>query len=104
MSNEGGAVSSSSMISLQRSMHSSQMYTPGQAMSFLTCRWLLPQKLQSSCSLLSVGRAMFVSPRVSRLVRLDHAIDDAVVLGLVSRHEVVTLGVLLDLVVLLARV
>src|SRR6186997_322144 len=32
------------MISLQRSMHSSQMYTPGPAMSFLTCFWLLPQK------------------------------------------------------------
>src|ERR1700683_1744961 len=32
------------MISLQRSMHSSQMYTPGPAISFLTCFWLLPQK------------------------------------------------------------
>src|SRR5262245_49470107 len=32
------------MISLQRSMHSSQMYTPGPAMSFLTCFWLFPQK------------------------------------------------------------
>ncbi len=31
------------MISLQRSMHSSQMYTPGPAMSFLTCFWLFPQ-------------------------------------------------------------
>ena len=29
MSKDGGAASSSSMISLQRSMHSSQMYTPG---------------------------------------------------------------------------
>src|ERR1700741_3720055 len=35
--------SSSSMISLQRSMHSSQMYTPGPAMSFLTCFWDFPQ-------------------------------------------------------------
>ena len=49
--------SSSSMISLQRSMHSSQMYTPGPAISFLTWRCDLPQKLQSSCSLESVGRA-----------------------------------------------
>ena len=32
------------MISLQRSMHSSQMYTPGPAMSFLTCFWTFPQK------------------------------------------------------------
>src|SRR3954451_441294 len=57
MSNVAGPVSSSSMISLQRSMHSSQMYTPGPAMSFLTCRCDLPQKLQRSCSLESVGRA-----------------------------------------------
>src|SRR5579859_3321961 len=32
------------MISLHRSMHSSQMYTPGPAISFLTCFWLFPQK------------------------------------------------------------
>ena len=32
------------MISLQRSMHSSQMYTPGPAISFFTCFWLFPQK------------------------------------------------------------
>src|SRR3954451_5409389 len=57
MSQLGGAVRSSSMISLQRSMHSSQMYTPGPAISFLTWRCDLPQKLQRSCSLESVGRA-----------------------------------------------
>src|SRR5258707_11922143 len=32
------------MISLHRSMHSSQMYTPGPAMSFLTCFCDFPQK------------------------------------------------------------
>ena len=32
------------MISLHRSMHSSQMYTPGPAISFFTCFWLFPQK------------------------------------------------------------
>ncbi len=58
MSKLGGAVSSSSMISLQRSMHSSQIYTPGPAISFFTCLWDLPQKLHSNCSLESVGRAM----------------------------------------------
>jgi hypothetical protein len=41
---EIGPENSSSMISLQSSMHSSQMYTPGPAMSFLTWRWLFPQK------------------------------------------------------------
>src|ERR1700728_5341506 len=60
MSNAGGAESSSSMISLQRSMHSSQMYTPGPAISFLTCRCDLPQKLHRSCSLESVGLAISV--------------------------------------------
>src|SRR4051812_16220225 len=42
------------MISLHRSMHSSQMYTPGPAMSLLTCFWLLPQKLHFSRSALSM--------------------------------------------------
>ena len=87
MSKVGGAVSSSSMISLQRSMHSSQMYTPGPAISFLTCRCDLPQKEQRSCSLESVGRAM------SQLVLVDHPIDDAVLLGLVGGHEVVAFGI-----------
>src|SRR5690606_20147641 len=53
-----GSASSSSMISLQRSMHSSQMYTPGPAMSFLTCFWDLPQKEHFSSSPLSLNFAM----------------------------------------------
>src|SRR3954469_25293388 len=95
MSKLGGAVSSSSMISLQRSMHSSQMYTPGPAISFLTWRCDLPQKEQRSCSLESVGRAI-------SSVLGDHAVDDAVFLGLVRAHEVVALGVGPDLVDVLA--
>src|SRR5215469_11305795 len=51
------SASSSSMISLQRSMHSSQMYTPGPAMSFLTCFWLLPQNEHFSRSPPSPMRA-----------------------------------------------
>src|SRR5437016_14370511 len=86
-----GVVSSSSMISLQRSMHSSQMYTPGPAISFFTCRWLLPQKLHSSCSFVSVGRA------TANLVLRDHAVDDSVLLRLLGAHEVVALGVARDL-------
>src|SRR3954463_10326841 len=46
------------MISLQRSMHSSHMYTPGPAMSFLTCFWLLPQNEHFSRSPPSPMRAM----------------------------------------------
>src|ERR1700730_8214376 len=100
MSNAGGAESSSSMISWQRSMHSSQMYTPGPAISFLTCRWDLPQKLHSSCSLESVGLAIAFLPPAARrlpseseLVLRDHPVDDAVLLGLLGAHEVVALGV-----------
>src|SRR5437764_14470229 len=113
MSKLGGAVSSSSMISLQRSMHSSQMYTPGPAISFLTWRWDLPQKLQRSCSLESVGRAMScplrldsacLSAKPRALVLGDHPVDDSVVLCLLGAHEVVALGVGADLVEILVRV
>src|SRR5579864_7220774 len=97
MSKLGGAVSSSSMISLQRSMHSSQMYTPGPAISFLTCRWDLPQKLHRSCSLESVGLAM---PSVLG----DDAVDNSVLLGLLGAHEVVPLGVFAHVVELFAGV
>jgi hypothetical protein len=37
------------------------MYTPGPAISFLTCRWLFPQKLQRSCSFPSLALATLVS-------------------------------------------
>src|ERR1051326_3110000 len=45
------------MISLHRSMHSSHMYTPGPAISFLTCFWLLPQNEHFSRSPPSPMRA-----------------------------------------------
>src|SRR6476659_9393558 len=45
------------MISLQRSMHSSQMYTPGPAISFFTCFWLFPQNEHFSRSPPSPMRA-----------------------------------------------
>src|SRR4051795_8895667 len=100
MSKVGGAVSSSSMISLQRSMHSSQMYTPGPAISFLTCRCDFPQKEQRSCSFESVGRATASVP----LVLGDHAVDDPVLRGLLGGHEVVALGVAAHLLDVLAGV
>jgi hypothetical protein len=40
------AGTSSRMMSLHSSMHSSQMKTDGPAMSFFTSCWLLPQKEQ----------------------------------------------------------
>src|SRR5436305_2251424 len=102
-----GVVSSSSMISLQRSMHSSQMYTPGPAISFLTCRWLFPQKLQRSCSLPSLALAMesrCTSDRGFRLPVGDDGVDQPVFPGLVTGHVVVALHVLRDLVDRLIRV
>src|SRR6266516_5427130 len=54
--------SSSSMISLQRSIHSSQMYTPGPAMSFFTCFCDLPQNEHFSRSPPSPIRATYVLP------------------------------------------
>src|SRR3954465_7686454 len=105
MSNVAGPVSSSSMISLQRSMHSSQMYTPGPAMSFLTCRCDLPQKLQRSCSFASVGRAIASLPQASpKLMLGDHPVNDPVLHCLFGGHEVVALGVRADLVVFLPGV
>src|SRR4051794_8154872 len=56
------SLSSSSMISLQRSMHSSQMYTPGPAISFLTCFWLFPQNEHFSRSPPSPMRATGTTP------------------------------------------
>src|SRR3954452_21123817 len=96
MSNVAGPVSSSAMISLQRSMHSSQMYTPGPAISFLTCRCDFPQKLQRSCSFESVGRAMPLLPDEAQEITLmmrDHPIDQVVVLSLFGTHKVVAFGV-----------
>src|SRR4029078_13204094 len=102
-----GVVSSSSMISLQRSMHSSQMYTPGPAISFLTCLWLFPQKLQRSCSLPSLALATsspFTPERAFRLPVSDDVVDDPVLLGLVGVHVVVAFHVLRDLLIRLIRV
>src|SRR6266550_5833504 len=102
-----GVVSSSSMISLQRSMHSSQMYTPGPAISFLTCRWLFPQKLQRSCSLPSLALAT-LSPFTPELpfrlpVRHD-VVHDSVLVSLAGVQVIVAFHVLRNLFHRLVRV
>src|SRR5579859_6441664 len=77
-------------------------------MSFFTWRWLLPQKLQRSCSLPSVARAIVLfylcSRDFSRSALRNHLIDDPVRLGFVGRHVEVALLVLRDLVDRLFRV
>src|SRR5262249_36146640 len=112
------------MISLQRSMHSSQMYTPGPAMSFFTCFCDLPQKehlsRSESPSLLtpcphpsqvrSVANRVILRTRGGgRQLRLglsrgEDLVDDSVFLRLLRRHDEVTVGVLLDLLQRLTRV
>src|SRR5947209_17395840 len=106
------------MISLQRSMHSSQMYTPGPAMSFFTCFCDLPQNEHFSSSPPSPNLATVAAPLpvivgpswpgshslVGQLPRGDDLIDDAVLLGLFGLHYEVAVGVLVDLLDRLARV
>src|SRR5882672_10305114 len=74
----GSPVDSSRMMSLQRSMHSSQMNTEGPAISFLTSCWLLPQNEQySSFSLEPLFSDILRSPSqscpASALQRRHHA-------------------------------
>src|SRR6478736_562569 len=124
------------MISWQRLMHSSQMYTPWPAMSLRTCSWLFPQKEQRygtlgplelllvvTCPISSLlfgllrrglftlrdrrafaaGQARIVGlgdQRVTRQ-RVDR-VDDAIVLRRVGSHEIVPIGVVLDLLERLA--
>src|SRR5918999_3748017 len=126
------------MISLQRSMHSSQMYTPGPAISFLTCFCDLPQNEHFNRSPPSPNLAIWSSPLaegygrrllertcplvppatvisslsaagdrhhfLGRLPALDDLVDDAVLLGLVGGHDEVAVGVVADLVHVLAGV
>src|SRR6185503_10485009 len=54
------------MISWQRLMHSSQMYTPWPAISLRTCSWLLPQNEQRYGTLVPL-LPLVVLNRVPRL-------------------------------------
>src|SRR3954452_1459394 len=102
------------MMSLHRSMHSSQMYTPGPAISFLTCFCDLPQKLHFTRSLDSPNLA--TGPpldslrhagglgQARQLPCVDDLINDAVVLGFVGAHDEVPVGIKGDLLDRLARV
>src|SRR5258705_7319534 len=97
------------MISLHRSMHSSQMYTPGPAISFFTCFWLFPQNEHFSRSPPSPN---FATRRSSpdfpasagslghrhrrELTIRDDLVDEAVGLRLFRAHDEVAVGVLAD--------
>src|SRR6202521_5761373 len=105
------------MISLQRSMHSSRMYTPGPAMSFLTCFWLFPQNEHFSRSPPSPNLATVSLPLVGlssahtgrgpdrcELAVGEDLVDDAIRLSLVGAHDEVPVGVAADLLDRLAGV
>src|SRR5678815_3441117 len=96
------------MMSLHSPMHSSQRYTVGPAISFLTSFWALPQKEQvrdaPSRFSIGIGRSRGYrgsGPELLLLVGLllrrhEHLVDQAIFLCGRPRHEVVTLGVVLD--------
>src|SRR4029453_10462633 len=100
---------SSAMMSLQSSMHSSQMYTVGPAMSLRTSFWVLPQNEHFSPPPPSRHPAATRPPpgiRRRQRGRLggDDLVDDLVLLGLLRGHEEVAVGVALDLLHALAGV
>src|SRR6266571_6597967 len=94
---------SSRMMSLHRSMHSSQMNTDGPAMSFFTSCWLFPQNEQYNCFSLPLFLSDIVRLRghseASRIYRAtpssvltplgEHFVDQSVVDGRLRRKEVV---------------
>src|SRR5438067_3138553 len=98
------------MISLHRSMHSSQMYTPGPAISFFTCFWLFPQKEHFSRSPPSPNLATDPPPdpipaasahpggrgHRGELPVRQHFVDDAILPALLGAHDEVPVGVLPD--------
>src|SRR5262245_63488940 len=95
------------MMSLQSSMHSSQMYTVGPAMSFRTSFWLLPQNEHLSepppsrvraigSSLSGRRRDDHLGHGPGRRLRRDDLVHDAVFLGLLRRHEEVAVRIALD--------
>src|SRR5215469_6528288 len=100
------------MISLQSSMHSSQMYTPGPAMSLRTCSCDLPQKLHLSWPFSSPNlNKRFVPLRWALLRRFrralarlpaHHRVADPVGDCFLCSHVVIALHVALDLLERLA--
>src|SRR2546422_9875215 len=107
----------SAMMSLQSSMHSSQMYTVGPAMSLRTSFWLLPQNEHFSVPPPSRDRAAIrlslpsgrrhdwgLGHRPRGGLGGDDLVDDPVFPGLLRRHEEVAVGIALDLLHALPRV
>ena len=77
-------------------------------MSFLTSRWLLPQNEQArlvpSSFFFNCAAPPLLDLAQPALVAFDDLVHQPVVLGLAGVHEVVAVGVLLDLLDVLAGV
>src|SRR5215207_6543412 len=93
------------MMSLQSSMHSSQMKTDGPAMSLRTSCWLLPQNEQySSLSPVDLSAIQMYASQICRFTLrgsdpfLQDLVDDSVFLGSLGPQEIVTVVVALHLV------
>src|SRR5207253_9079170 len=89
------------MMSLQRSMHSSQMYTVGPAISLRTSSWLFPQKEQTRLPVRSSPCLAITCPLRSGSLHLarpgdDDLVDEAILDRLLAGHEEIPIGVLLD--------
>src|SRR6476619_4831274 len=94
------------MISLHRSMHSSQMYPPGPAMSFLTCFCDLLQNEHFSSSPLSPNFATTGLPccpalldrtgAIGRVAGGDHLVDDAILQRGLGLQNEVPVGIHVD--------
>src|SRR5512139_3903813 len=84
------------MMSLQTSTHSSQMKTVGPAISLRTSFWSLLQKEQRRTSFSPFFLTIMPPRRPSSHALPDHVVDDTVLFGLLGRHDVVPLRVVLD--------
>src|SRR6266576_283467 len=91
------------MMSLHRSMHSSQMYTVGPAISLRTSSWLFPQNEQTRfpdpCSPCFAIEPPVNSPLLLyRTFRSDchHIVNQAILLRLFAGHEHIAIRVFLD--------
>src|SRR5437667_3131640 len=88
---------SSAIMSLHRSMHSSQIYTVGPAISLRTSSWLLPQNehtrlpARSSCLAITASHYSLGGPPA-----YDYLIDQSVFNRLLGGQEQVAVGILFN--------
>src|SRR6185437_6793330 len=98
----GAFACSSSMISRQRSIHSSQIYTPpGPAISRWTCSWLLPQNEQRYWTRggFVLAMALLVLRELRKIGVDEYFVHYTVLFGFLGGHKEVPLGIVVNLLV-----